>query len=157
MRCCEAWEPVGNCFDPNSLESIEFQKLSQIVANLTRENLAEREAEIMNLPWTPTEKDNALARCRNGQRAWRTKKTVLCLNAVTDEEGHTFENEDESGRRLCENWGSIFRARLESPRDYQYENILRNVQKALDDFRWTIDRTEFDELFAVKKEFRTWT
>ena len=77
MRCCEAWEPVGNCFDPNSLECIEVQKLSQIVANLTRENLEEREAEIMNLPWTPTEKDNALASCRNGQRAWRTKKCAL--------------------------------------------------------------------------------
>ena len=75
MRCCEAWEPVGKCFDPISFECVDFQRLSQIIANLARENLAEREAEITNLPWTQTEKDNALARCRVGHRAWRAKKT----------------------------------------------------------------------------------
>ena len=152
MRCCEAWKPVGKCFDPISLECIDFQRLSQIIANLTRENLAEREAEITNLPWTQTEKDNALARCRIGLRAWRVKKPMLCLNAVTDEDGHPLENEDESGRRLCEYWGSTFQARVEGPRHHQYENILRYVQKAPDDIRWTIDRTEFDELIALKKD-----
>ena len=55
MRCCEAWDPVGECFDPNSFECIDFHALSQIVASLTRESLAEREAEICNLPWTQTE------------------------------------------------------------------------------------------------------
>ena len=68
--------------------------------NLTRETLAEREAEITNLPWTQTEKNTASARCRGGQRAWRNKKPVLSLSAVTDEEGHPLENEDESGRSL---------------------------------------------------------
>ena len=29
-------------------------------------------------------------------------KPVLTLSAVTDEEDHSLENEDESGRRLCE-------------------------------------------------------
>ena len=33
-----------------------------------------------------------------------TKKPVLSLSAVTDDEGHSLENEDESGRRLCEYW-----------------------------------------------------
>ena len=75
MRCCEAWKPVGKCFDPISFECVDFQRLSQIIANLARENLAEREAEITSLPWTQTEKDNALARCRVGHRAWRAKKT----------------------------------------------------------------------------------
>ena len=89
MRCCEAWKPVGKCFDPISLECIDFQRQSSIIANLTRENLAEREAEITNLPWTQTEKDNALGRCRIGQRAWHVKKPMLCLNAVTDEEAAT--------------------------------------------------------------------
>ena len=111
MRCCEAWKPVGKCFGPISLEFIDFQRLSQIIANLTLENLAEREAEIVNLPCTQTEKDTALARCRIGLRAWRAKKPVLCLNAVTDEDGHPLENENESRRRLCEYWGSIFQAR----------------------------------------------
>ena len=128
------------------------QRLSQIIANLTRENLAERDAEITNLPWTQTEKDNALARCRSGQLACVPKKPVLCLNAVTDEDGHTLENEDESGRRLCQYWCSIFQARVEGPRHLQYENILRYVQKAPDDIRWTIDRTEFEELIALKKD-----
>ena len=100
MRYSETWKPVGNCFDPISLECTDSQELSQIIANRTRESLAEREAETMN-PWTQTEKDNALARCRIGLRAWRVKKPLLCLNAVT-EDGHPLENEDESGRRLCD-------------------------------------------------------
>ena len=28
-------------------------------------------------------------------------KPMLCLHAVTDEDGHPLVNEDESGRRLC--------------------------------------------------------
>ena len=152
MRCCEAWKPVENCFDPISFECVDFQRLSQIIANLTRDNLAEREAEMTNLPWTQTEKDNALAGCRSGQRAWRNKKQVLSLSAVTHEEGHPLENEDELGRSLCEYWGTIFHARVEGPRHHQYEDILRIVQKAPDDIRWTIDKTEFDELTAKKKD-----
>ena len=35
---------------------LDFQRLSQIIANYTHENLAEREAEITNLPWTQTER-----------------------------------------------------------------------------------------------------
>ena len=62
----EAWKLVKNCFDPIPFECVGFQTLSQIIANLTRENLREREAEITNLPWTQTEKDNALARSRIG-------------------------------------------------------------------------------------------
>ena len=95
MRCCEAWEPVGKCFDPISFECTDFQGPCQIIANLTRE----REAETRNLPWTQTEKDNALAKCRLGLRAWRVKKPMLCLNAVTDDDGHFLENEDESGEK----------------------------------------------------------
>ena len=152
MRCCEAWKPIANCFDPVSFECADFQRHSQIIANLTRENLAEREAETSSLPWTHTEKDNALARCSIGQRAWRVKKPMLCLSAVTDEDCHRLESEDESGRRLCEYWRSIFQARVEGPRHHQYEDILRYVEKAPDDIRWTIDRTEFDELIAMKKD-----
>ena len=33
-----------------------------------------------------------------------TKTPMLRLSAVTDQEGHPLENEDESGRRLCEYW-----------------------------------------------------
>ena len=56
-----------------------FQRLSQIVASLEA-----REAEVSTLPWTQTEKDIALARCRSGQRVWRNKKPVLSLSAVTE-------------------------------------------------------------------------
>ena len=142
MLCCEAWEPVEKCFDQNSFECIDFHGLSQIIASLTRERLVEREAEIGNLPWTQTEKDNALAKWRLGLRAWRSKKPMLCLHAVTD------ENEDESGRRLCEYWSTIFQARIEGERHHCYETI---VLKAPDDIRWEIDRNEFDELIATKK------
>ena len=68
MRCCEAWKPVEDCFDTLSFECIEFQRLSQIFASFARENLEAREAEVSTRPWTQTEKDIALARCRNGQR-----------------------------------------------------------------------------------------
>ena len=52
MRCCEAWKPIEDCFDTSSFECVDFQRLSQIIGNITREPLAEREAEITNLPWT---------------------------------------------------------------------------------------------------------
>ena len=98
MRCCEAWKPVEDCFDTLSFECIDFQRLGQMIASLTRETLEAREAEVSTLQGTQTEKDIALARCRSGQRAWRNKKPVLSPSAVTDEEGHPLENEDESGR-----------------------------------------------------------
>ena len=98
IRCCEAWELLGKCFDPISFECVDFQRLSLIIANFTRENLAESEAEMMNL----RQKDNALTRCRIGLRAWRVKKPTLCLSAVIDEEGHPLEHDEESGRRFCE-------------------------------------------------------
>ena len=107
------------------------------------------------LPWTQTEKDNALAKCRLGLRAWRIKKSVLCLHAVTDEDGHPLENEDASGRRLCEYLDTIFEARIEGERHHCHEAILRYVLKAPDDTRWEIDRNEFDELLATKKRIRS--
>ena len=59
-----------------------------------------------------------------------TKNPVLSLSAVTDEEDHPLENDDESGRRLCEYWETIFQARVEGPRHHQHEDILRYVQEA---------------------------
>ena len=74
------------------------------------------------------------------------------LSAVTDEEGHPLENEDDSGRRLCEYWRTIFQARQEGPRHHQHDDILRHVRQAPDDIKWTIDQTEFDDLLALKKD-----
>ena len=62
------------------------------------------------------------------------------------------ENEDESGRRLCEYWGTIFQARQEGSRHHQHEEILRFVQQALDDINWTIDQAELDDLLASQKD-----
>ena len=87
--------PLEKCFDPISLVCIDFQRLSQIIANLTRENLAEREAEIMKLPWTQTEKDNALVRCRVGHRAWRARNPCFVSMLSLMKTGHPLENEDE--------------------------------------------------------------
>ena len=81
---------------------------------------------------------------------------MLSLSAVTDEEGHPLENEDESGRRLCEFLGTIFQGREESPRHHQHEDILRYVQQAPDDIRWTIDKTEFDDLLALGRRLGSW-
>ena len=112
---------------------------------------SEREAELNHLHWTQTEKDNALAKCRLGFRASRSKTPMLCLHAVSDEDGHPLENEDESGRRFCEYWGTIVQARIEGERPDCHETILSYVQKAPDNSCWEKDRTEFDELFAIKK------
>ena len=62
------------------------------------------------------------------------------------------ENEAESGRRLCEYWGTISQARVEGPRHHQYEDNLRYVQQAPDDISRTIDQTEFDDVLALKKD-----
>ena len=79
-------------------------------------------------------------------------KLVLTLSAVTDKEGHSLDNEDESGRRLCECWRTIFQARQEGPRHHQHDDILRYVQQAPDNINWTIDQAEFDDLLALKKD-----
>ena len=54
MRCYEAWKPIEDCFDTLSFECIDFQRLSQIIASLTRDNLETRETEVPTLPWTQT-------------------------------------------------------------------------------------------------------
>ena len=77
---------------------------------------------------------------------------MLPLSAVTDVEGHPLENEDESGRRVCDYWRTIFQACEEAPRHHQHEDILRYVQQALHDICWTIDQVEFDDFLALKKD-----
>ena len=47
----------------------------QIIANFTRENLAEREAEIANLFLDTDGERQSSVRCRIGQRGLRAKKT----------------------------------------------------------------------------------
>ena len=120
MRCCEAWKLVENCFDPISFECVDFQRLCQIIANLTRGNLAEREAEITRISLGHRQKNTLLSPDAEVDNVpGVTKKPVLSLCAVTDEEGHPLENEDESGRRLCEYWCTTFQARVEGPRHHQ--------------------------------------
>ena len=95
MRCCDAWKPL-------------MISLTHFLSIVLISSDSVRETEVSTFPCTQTEKDIALARCTSSQRTWRNKKPVLTLDAVTDEEGHTLENEDESGRRLCEYFGTIF-------------------------------------------------
>ena len=40
---------------------------------------------------------------------------------------------------------------MEGPRHHQHEDILRYVQQALDDIRWTVDQAEFNDLLALTK------
>ena len=124
-----------------SFDCIDFQRLSQIVASLNRGSPEDKP------PLDADRKrhclvDNVLGVTRN----------LYCLSVLTDEEDHPWENEDESGRRFCEYWRTIFQARVEGPRCHQHEDILRYVQQALDDIRWTIDHAEFDDLLALKKD-----
>ena len=81
MRCCEAWNLWKIFFDASSFECIDFQRLSQIIASLTREKLEACEAEVSNFPWTQTEKDTALARCKSGQRVW-LPRNLYCLSVL---------------------------------------------------------------------------
>ena len=37
-------------------------------------------------------------------------------------------------------------------RHHQHEDILRYVEQALDDIRWTVDQAEFDDVLALKKD-----
>ena len=59
MRCVKHGSLLKNCFDPNSFESVDIQKLKQIIMILNRQNLAGRDSEITNLHWTQKRKDNA--------------------------------------------------------------------------------------------------
>ena len=76
MLCSEASKPIQECFETSSFWLYRFPETSQIIANLTRETLAECEAEITNLlqHW---QKDTSLARCRGGQGVWRYMKLVI--------------------------------------------------------------------------------
>ena len=65
---------------------------------------------------------------------------MLCLHAVTDEERHPLEDEDESGMRLCTCWSKIFESRTESERHPAHETILEYVQKATEDIQWRVDK-----------------
>ena len=58
---------------------------------------------------------------------------MLCLHAVTDEDGDRLENEDNFGRRQRENCCKILDARVEVERHHCHETILGYVQKAPDD------------------------
>ena len=51
--------------------------LSQIITSLARVSTSEREDASRNLPWTQTERDKALAKCRSSQRAWCAKNPRL--------------------------------------------------------------------------------
>ena len=63
-----------DCTILTTANCVDFQRLSQIIANLTREILAEREAEIGNL-LGDRRRNNALAKCRLGLRAWACQGT----------------------------------------------------------------------------------
>ena len=152
MRCCEAWEPVGQCFEPISFECTDFQKLCQIIANLTRENLTERVEEIANLPWTKTEKDKALpdADLDNELGVPRNPCYVSMLSLMKTA---TLWKTKTSPEEDFVNIGELFsEARAEGPRHDQYEDIPLYVQKTPVDISWTINRAEFDELIALKKD-----
>ena len=151
MRCCEAWKPFNDCFDTLSFDCIDFQRLSQIIASLTCENLEAREAEVSPLPWTQTEKDIALDRwC--GQRAWRNKKPVLTSVLLQMKRAIPWRMKMNLEQGLMNTGEPFSKHARKGPRHHQHEEILRFVQQAPDDITWTIDQVEFDDLHASKKD-----
>ena len=70
---------------------------------------------------------------------------MLCLHAVTNEDGHPLEDEGESGMRLR----NIFESRAEDERHHAHETILEYVQKTPDDIQWKRDKREFDEMTSA--------
>ena len=70
----------------------------------------------------------------------------------TDEDGQHLKDEDESGMRLCTFWCKVFESRSEGERHHSHETLLEYVQKAPEDIQWVIDKREFDEIIATKKE-----
>ena len=77
---------------------------------------------------------------------------MLCLHAITNEEGHPLEDEDESGVILCTYWSKIFESRTEGERHPAHETTHEFVQKDPEDIQWTIDKQEFDEKNCNKEE-----
>ena len=153
MRCRQAWGFVGKCFDPISFECTDFRGLSQIIASLTRENFAEREAETGNHP-LDTYRER---QCYGKMQAWAStmarqeahalpfalllmKTAIFWKTKMNRVEGYV-----------------IFSVRLfkHAPKVQGITTtkiLLRYVQKVPDDIRWIIDQDEFDELMTCKKE-----
>ena len=114
-RSCDVVR-CGNPLENDSTQSPSNASTSKGLVKLLRASLG----KTLHLPWTQTEKDNAIAKCRLGLRAWRAKRLMLCLHAVTDEDGHPLENEDVSGRRLCDFGCTTFQAPIrKGPRHHQ--------------------------------------
>ena len=122
-RCCEAWKLVDIDFQEPSQIFVQILRNAKLRSRISRwhkrkKTMLESDAEVDNVPGV-------------------TKELVLFLSVVTDEECHPSENEDESGRRLCEYWRTIFQARVEGSRHHQNEEILRY---------------ELDDLLLLKKD-----
>ena len=82
----------AKCFTNAHSSAMTFVGLVKIIASVTRERIAEREAAAHKLPWMQT----ALAECTFSLRAWRAKKPMLYLHAVSDEDGHLPEDESQA-------------------------------------------------------------
>ena len=76
---------------------------------------------------------------------------MLCLHAVTDEGRNPLEDDDESGIRL-RTFGVRSSSHAPRANGTPHETILEFVQKAPEDNQWDIDKREFDEMIATKKE-----
>ena len=117
---------------------IDFHGLSEIIASQTRENLAVRESDMENLSWTQTEKTIPWQSAGLDFAHGAPRNQCSAFVRSPDEEGHVLDNEDESGTRLCEYWGTILQARDEVERHHQFETTIF----AKNDYRF--DALQFD-------------
>ena len=142
----------ADCFDPISFECAYFEKRLVTISDhrysaenpfraLTEFSLGHRQRKTLH--WPDAELDNVPGVTRNPcfVSVLSLMKTVIPWKTkINQEEGFVSIGD------------TIFQARVEGPTHHQYEDILRYVQKAPGDIHWLIDRTEFDELIAMKKD-----
>ena len=108
MHSCAAWDPVGQCFEEVTFECTNFHELSQIIASLTRENIAGREAAVHNLPGCRLKKTMPLpgAEIANGHGPPRSQCPASTQSRMRKDASLTMKTNQVQDYVL--DWGRIF-------------------------------------------------
>ena len=142
--------PIGDWIEPTSFECIDFQRLSQIIANLTREKSSgTRSGDSESILDTDGERQ-----CASHKQMW-TKRSAGKKSrtvAVTDEDGHPWR----TNMKLEEDYLNI---EDPSSKSASRAQCITNMKISCGMFRKILtisvglfDRTEFDDLIASKKD-----
>ena len=127
---------LGWYFVSFTFECFKFHWLNQLINNLTRDSIDEREDAILNLSWIQTEKDKESIKFRQSQRARCVKKSRLTLHADTDEDGSSWKTLTNQVRDFVRTvLIYIRRVRM------IVRNFLVSFQGAPKSFPWTLSIT----------------